>query len=231
MNLNSKIINTLMFAAGAAIGSVVTWKVLKTRYEKITKEEIESVKETFAEYFVNKDNISEEETSEDDDERPANFTHQINWGDYEDLDEEDAAEEAEYQADEADRFFRELDAMDEEYSQLTSRYTNEEGGSDSVSNIAREPYVISPDEFASLDDWKQMSLTYYDDDILEDESYNIIKNRDELIGRKALTTFGEYEDDSVFVRNERLRTDFEILKDYRTYDQARHAGPSRVDDE
>lgn len=227
MKLNSKFINVLMFTAGAAIGSVVTWKVVKTKYERIAQEEIDSVKEAFAEYFVDKDDTSADEVSEEDDEeRPSISSRQINWEDYEDLDEDDEddeAEEDEYQADEADR---------EEYARLTSYYNNEKGGPEDMDkHVGRAPYVISPDDFASLDDWKTVSLTYYADDILEDEKYNIINNRNELIGHKALTTFGEYEEDSVFVRNERLKTDFEILKDYRTYDEARSIGPNRVDDE
>jgi hypothetical protein len=57
-----------------------------------------------------------------------------------------------------------------------------------------------------------------------------VTDRDELIGPKALYTFGEYEDDAVFVRNEHLRTDFQILKDYRKYEEARGTSPNRVDD-
>lgn len=221
--MNCKFINVLMFTAGAAIGSMVTWKVVKTRYERIAQEEIESVKEAFAEYFVNNDDTSVEEVSEDDEDRPSSSSRQINWEDYEDLDEDDSAEEDEYQADEADR---------EEYARISSYYTNEEGGAEDMDkHIGRAPYVIDPDEFASLDNWKTVSLTYYADDVLEDEKYRIINNRDELIGPKALTTFGEYEEDSVFVRNERLKTDYEILKDYRTYDEARSIGPNKVDDE
>lgn len=228
--MNSKIINVITFAAGAAIGSVVTWKLVKTKYENIAREEIESVKETFAEYFATNDDTTETEETEEDEERPSNHTRQINWSEYEDLDDEldeyERAEIDEYEADEADRV---------EYEKLTGYYTIGKGGVATMNNdndsLAKEPYVISPYDFASLDDWKQVSLTYYADDILEDDYYNVIGNRDELIGAKALTTFGEYEDDSVFVRNERLKTDFEILKDPRTYDQARSTNPDRVDNE
>ena len=40
--------NFIIFATGAAIGSVVTWKIVKTKYEQIAKEEINSVKEVFS---------------------------------------------------------------------------------------------------------------------------------------------------------------------------------------
>lgn len=37
----------LIFAAGAGIGSAVTWKFVKTKYERITQEEIDNVKEYY----------------------------------------------------------------------------------------------------------------------------------------------------------------------------------------
>ena len=40
---------------------------------------------------------------------------------------------------------------------------------------------------------------------------------EESVGKESLTHFGEYEDDSVFVRNDNLKADYEILADKRTY--------------
>lgn len=40
--------NVLIFTVGAAIGSAVTWKILKTKYEQLMQEEIESVKESLS---------------------------------------------------------------------------------------------------------------------------------------------------------------------------------------
>ena len=45
--MNKEISNIIIFAVGAAIGSAVTWKVVKDKYSKIADEEIRSVKETF----------------------------------------------------------------------------------------------------------------------------------------------------------------------------------------
>lgn len=47
-NILSKII---IFSAGAAIGSVVTWKILNNRYEQLIEEEIESIKEAYAKSY------------------------------------------------------------------------------------------------------------------------------------------------------------------------------------
>lgn len=213
--MNSKFINVLVFAVGAAIGSAVTWKIVKDRYEKIVQEEIESIKEAFADGPIELPQESND-ISEDDEEEQSKPATQINWSELEDLDEDD---EPHYEPVEEDI---------RRYEELTSTYTNEKGG---ANRVTKEPYVISPDDFASMDGYNVVELTYYMDGILEDEDYHIVTDADALIGPKALTTFGEYEDDAVFVRNERLETDFQILMDYRTYDEARRVGPSQVDNE
>ena len=46
--MNNKFTNFIIFTAGAAVGSVVTWKLLKTKYERLAQEEIDSVKEVFS---------------------------------------------------------------------------------------------------------------------------------------------------------------------------------------
>lgn len=206
--MKSKLFNALMFAAGAAIGSAVTWKVLKTKYDRIIQEEIDSIKETFAEVYPESKEPEEEHSEDEVDPR------QINWDDLEDLDEDETYTPTQEDLD--------------EYKDIARNYTNEKGGAEEMSN---EPYVIAPYDFGELDGYSTIELTYYMDNILEDEDYHIVTDADELIGPKALNTFGEYEDDAVFVRNDRLRTDFQILKDYRTYDEARHIGPDRVGDE
>lgn len=79
------------------------------------------------------------------------------------------------------------------------------------------PYVISPDEFGEFDDYEKVSLTYYADFKLADENDELVDDVDEIVGEESLTQFGVYEDDSVFVRNDAKRCDYEILLDQRNY--------------
>lgn len=81
------------------------------------------------------------------------------------------------------------------------------------------PYVIPPEEFDEIG-YETVSLTYYADGVLTDEDDNIIEDPETLIGDEALTSFGEYEQDSVFVRNDENATDYEILLDSRTFHEA-----------
>ncbi|MCM1090071.1 MAG: hypothetical protein NC413_04455 [Muribaculum sp.] len=88
-----------------------------------------------------------------------------------------------------------------------------------------KPYVISPDEFGEFEDYDQISLTYYADQVLVDDGGDKIEDVDDVVGMESLTRFGEYEDDSVFVRNDRLKCDYEILMDERTYSEAQKERP------
>lgn len=83
--------------------------------------------------------------------------------------------------------------------------------SEMVIDPIERPYVITPEDFGIYSDYKTATLFYHPDKILDDVDDNIINNVDDIVGEESLTHFGEYEDDSVYVRNDRLKTDYEIL--------------------
>lgn len=121
------------------------------------------------------------------------------------------------------------------YSEIinTQGYTNAskpvEPIREEVKGVSR-PYVISPADFDTLDDYEVYSLTYYDDGVLVDEQDNPIEDVESMVGRDSLNHFGEYEDDSVHVRNDALQCDFEILRDLRKYSDVFRNGPRPDDD-
>lgn len=92
----------------------------------------------------------------------------------------------------------------------------EKGVGEDMDKIER-PYVIRPEEFGEYDDYEKISLTYYADGVLADDGDEIIEDVEDIVGIESLSHFGEYEDDSVFVRNDRLRCDYEILLDHSRY--------------
>lgn len=92
------------------------------------------------------------------------------------------------------------------------------------------PYVISPADFDTIDEYETFSLIYYEDHILADEAGNVVEDVDAMVGRDSLNHFGEYEDDSVHVRNDALQCDFEILRDLRNYSDVYQNGARPNDD-
>lgn len=181
--------NFLFFAAGAAIGSVVTWKLIKTKYEQIAQEEIDSVKAV----YCPQEPESETETSEEGIENG-------------------------YVPNETDlRSYADTLA-----AQGYTDYANAKDGIvntkpvEEVDDMER-PYVIAPEDFGELHGYRTVSLMYFNDLVLTDSQYEPVENADDIVGLDSLEHFGEYEDDSVFVRNDKRKTDYEILKDERNY--------------
>lgn len=95
-------------------------------------------------------------------------------------------------------------------------YSKKEETKEEKEDDGMEPYVIAPEEYDE-NGYKTMSLTFWSDGVVTDEANFPIDDIEETIGEDSLTHFGEYEDDSVFVRNDRLRTDYEILMDTRRF--------------
>lgn len=110
-----------------------------------------------------------------------------------------------------------------------------ESGYTNYSEISQEdndvevPYVIAPEDYGENDEYETISLTYYSDGVLTDEDDEVITNPGELVGRDFASHFGDYEDDSVFIRNDNRKIDFEILMDYRTYQDVLKAKPHLED--
>lgn len=86
-----------------------------------------------------------------------------------------------------------------------------------------EPYIISEDEFMDpnvFTEFERNTLIYYEaDDTLTTDRDEVVTNVEELIGSSALTSFGykTSNPDSVFVRNIKLGSNFEILREEGSY--------------
>ena len=187
--------NFFIFALGAAAGSIVTWKLLKTKYEKIAQDEIESMKD----YISRKEQKISGTTKNSSEAK------------------EETEPEEPTEIDEAEELITELGYKD--YGDVLNK-RKKEGVS------VNKPYVITPEEFSDNADYAVVSLNYYADGTLADDWDNPIEDVEGLVGKESLSHFGEYEDDSVYVRNDEIKTDFEILLDTRKYSDVIKAGPS-----
>jgi len=183
----NKTINFMMFVLGVAVGSVVTWKYVEKKYERIAQDEIDSVKEVFSKRTAEIAKDAEDRIKADNAKEKPNII--------------------EYAAG-----LRKLGYIN--YSDMVDEKP-EEVKEEPMS--VDKPYVIAPDEFGELDDYDTISLTYYADQILADDNDEIVEDIEDVVGFESLNAFGEYEDDSVFVRNDRLKCDYEILLDQRKY--------------
>lgn len=198
--------NFMIFVSGAAIGSLVTWQIVKRKYDAIIQEEIDSVKEVYSKKYA--EVPAEVEEEKDDDTNDA------------------ARAKAEEAKDKASVFEYAAKLQEHGYVNYSNPASVQEEAEEEEEEdvIMDRPYVISPDDFATVD-YDVVSLTYYRDKIVADIDDEIVEDLEETIGIESLNHFGEFEDDSVFVRNDRLKIDYEILLDQRTYAEARKGRP------
>lgn len=185
------------FAAGALIGSAVTWRVLKKKYDKLAQEEIDSVIDKFSSMYGETERDNEDESDEEDPtdeygEDPDNIYDGVETGD-EDLDK---------------------------YNQLVGRYSGEERNllrRNAIKN--QRPYTITVDDFGELEGYESVTLYYYADEILAYEDGNVIGNIDDVVGLDAIDELmnDKYGADTVFVRNDRLKSDYEIIPSAQYY--------------
>ena len=174
--MNNKVVNAIAFLLGAGIGSVVTWKLVETKYKKLAQEEIDSVREVYSKKEI----------------ALANEVKKAH-----------ACLEANTKNDKVPSYQHIVEDMG---------YAAESEEEEGVSNV----YVIPPESYGELD-YEEVSLTYYADDVLAYDDDSVIRDIDKVVGKGSLNTFGEYEDDSVFVRDDNKKIDYEILRDTRRY--------------
>ena len=206
----------LIVIASAGISGSAGYFIAKKKYEKKADEEIESVKKAFNEHLneltksgekidipmtrngyskYSKKKLSEKKTKKESDREPLPTDPVVvdNYIDY----------SAPYRT-------------SSKNVKTEKKFVEDEKGA--ASND--EPYIISPDDFMASS-YESSTLLYYADGVLADSDNNVISSYIGLIGPKALNSFGQYQEDTVFVRNDKLKTDFEIILDTREFSKIR----------
>jgi len=199
---------------GGVSGYFVANRVVATKFERIAQEEIESVKEHYHRQAMLKKegvysdpaNLVENPVTEKPEPGDTPYNEIVTDLGY-DGTEEDVKEDPEVEEDDkkvvVNNVFK------------APRPTIGERNPD-------EPYVISLEEFMNNEEYgfDQVTVTYFaGDDTLIDEREEIIPDVIRTVGVENLTRFGELSEDKtiVYVRNERLRTDFEVIRDEGKY--------------
>lgn len=215
----------VIFAAGAAIGTIGGCIFFKMHYEKIAREEIQSVKDAFdrrMEEIEGEDRTSLKDPSigADTDEKPeseitnanslaSNYkvSSDVDYTKYYKASNVDPAEEEHPE-----------EEVDEELDYIRGEALNEE----IKSKKGKKPILIKADDFGET--FETMDLYYYtDDDVLANDAEEMIGENDGgelyLVG-DCLEKFGFKTDDSqktVYVRNYDLGIDYCVTKIWGAY--------------
>lgn len=181
-----------IFAAGMAVGSVVTFGILKLRSERLPEENNEDSSDV-----IRMDDVIKKRKEK------------------EDSDKTETTKESQEIKTASDVAPKNPDII--EYASIAKKYStesNEEKPKKVKEKKSRQsPYPITYEEFDE-NGYDTQILIYHADGFLTDEKDNLIENIESLVGFACLDGFGKNEDDpdTVYVRNEKLQTDYEILR-------------------
>ena len=197
--MNRKLSNVLLFTAGVAVGSLVTWRYFKSKYEVVEDEIEEKTEEPEGESEEKNLEVLESKTSY---KKPPlkEYVKMVESNGY---------------------------APKTHVEEVEEEIANGEWNDKDI----YEPFIIRPDEYGELHAYETLSLNYYADGVLTDELDNPIEDVESLVPADFADHFGEYDDNAVFVRNDNLECDYEILRDLRKFTDVVGEYPYPTEDE
>lgn len=208
----------VMFGLGAAIGAVAVYLITKEKYEEIIQEEIDSVKDVFRKYANSENQLDLEDLSEMSEEE---YNNRVN---------KTIQNVTPFNKKDRLVYKRTLGKLTE-YDQVSAdpvtkiipKVVDMEDAENEYRESSDEPYVISVDEYNEENETHdKLTITYYNiDDTLVDERDEIIADVDSIIGNEALSRFGDGSNDPdiVYVCNERLAIDYEVIRVDKSYQE------------
>ena len=184
---------SLLFGIAGGIG--LGYILSKNKFEKKADLEIAAIKKLYEDHFKPKQSDNNEEKAIAKEDSPKKSTGKKNKGtiDYSKM----------YRSDD--------DSPKESIVDQSSLDINKDDKKKYI-------YLISPEEFHESE-FEAKTLFYYSDKVVADEDNNVIPVPEEIIGDEALTSFGRYEEDCVYVRDDRHRVDYEILWSQLTFQE------------
>jgi hypothetical protein len=220
-NTRQLLVLTGVFSAfgGAALGAAATMKYFKLKYEAILEQEIEETKRFYMKYNEKPDSPLEMAQQYPDAETRA--AEQSMDKAVQAMHDYTAHHKSKVPAAGVETTVEETD--DTVNVQVTveknvfepSEYTGWDLQREIATRSPDQPYVISKDEFMEgALDYQQPTVTWYEGDlVLVDEKSEQLEV-DETIGHFNLERFGHGSGDNniVYVRNDKLSLDFEVLK-------------------
>ena len=229
---------TGVFLAGTLIGGLVGYltgkKISDEKCEEQIREEVKSVKEAFRRRR-SKEKKAEEKTENpetkekrEETENHVNTTGKTSWG-----------EAPEFVKKAIDETFNEAEKEDSEakerkmtnYRNEAKQYSGEAmKEQDEIRKMAEKlkPRVIDPADVGENEEYGDpIELNFFADGVLMDEN-ELPMSEEEIetnLVRDFKDHFGEFEDDAVYIVNDRLKTYYVILKNNITYEKYKIGRP------
>ena len=204
--MKTLLVGIATFVAGAGAGYLVATKVSGKKYSALADKEIESVKESLKAYYEEK--IEKMQNAKD-------VTEKAKKEPKKEPDKRDDKPKKKNKLMDHDSInYEQLKEDKKNYVQYVKPYSNDtavkEGKPEEVAKSIGAPYLITAVEFSEGTNAAQ-TLHWYKDGVLCDDDFNVIADINGTIGIDALNSFGVYQEDAVYVRNENHQVDYEVL--------------------
>lgn len=184
--MNNAIGKIAMFVMGAATGSFVTWRIIKSKYELVENGEITV-------YPAEEKNTEEPEETANENLETKDNNEELVFSSEEKKEGEKVIEDLKYRT----------------YSNGGGKKKRKKSDNDDEETV---PYVISPDDVGDTG-YDLVNLTLYSNGVLVDDlDDEVIEDAELLIGNYAIDRIGEYEPDIIHVRNDELQREYEICR-------------------
>lgn len=190
--MNKTVIGTVLgIVGGVGVGAGVTYFLFKKRFDSELDEAVEQVKDFYKKRSEQQENVTKTTTT----------------------DIPSKAQEPDPVEQDSILDF-EMDSTATNYSSKSVTHADPETFSEDndISIIDEDTYFGAIANGAD-----PVEYLWYADHILADENSDVIDNIETLVGREALSIFGDDGVDSVYVHNKRLNMYIEILRSERSY--------------
>lgn len=198
--MNDKVKCIISFISGAVSGSVVSIIFVKKKWQK----EFDDKRNEMISYYEKEKEKVKKELPEKEEKEPPE------------------PKEKEQGVEESERIIQKFN-----YAKIsTPERTINKSPILNDSEYSKDPYEIDGREFGTQEMYGMVTLYLYDDGELLTEKYELLSDDDieNYIGSKMLEKFATKRDadpelDSFYVRNDRLKTDYEILIESGRYEE------------
>lgn len=187
-----KLSHVIAFVAGAAVGYFAANYLLKDKYEKRFQQEVSSTIEAF------KSNKNDEYKKDDEVTYNNKKFKAVS-------DEVVVADIKEYAK----------NIGKHDYSEVKDDKSSEENKDDDIDHT--KPYVITEEEVDAYMNYSITQWNYYADGVLTDENNEVVEDVSTTIGKEAFEHLKKTSESAIYVRNDLLELDYEILKNEMTY--------------
>lgn len=210
-----------IFLGGAGLGSLVTFTLVKEKYDKIIDEEISAMRI----FYEGRKEAEKKDDEEDDisknDLREATSIEEGIAKDIKDYknytkiyaeDPEEVVIRPEPDLPNHDDYFDEEDELNESREQPREEFPHDK----------TKPYVITADEFLNtMTHIDKVELVYFrgDGGVVVDDQDDIVNDVEYVIGEDNLMQFGNDPDDPdmLYIRNPKIGADYEIARNNSSY--------------